>query len=169
MLTTSGLILLTWAVSIAYFDARFRRIPNLLTLGAWLVAVGLLLINHVSLWGSEASSAVLAAGFGLLMTLPAYLIHRLGAGDVKYIVAIGLLTSWPVTARCFVIAAVAGGLIAVVWLSVPRLLPLLPATLLDMNSSIGAWATTPVAKRRMAYGTLFSFGLMGSLWMDRHV
>src|SRR6185437_7746907 len=95
-----------------------RRIPNLLSLGAWVVGIGLLIFRQNSLLGAAPSSALYGAGFGLLVTYPAYLMRKLGAGDVKLMVAMGLLTSLPVTIKAFVVAAFAGAVIALIWLSV---------------------------------------------------
>lgn len=157
-----------WACGIAYFDSRYRRIPNLLSLGAWLLGAVLIIVNRTSLYGADISSALSAAGFGALVTLPAYIKGRLGAGDVKYLIAIGLLTSLPITLRCFVIAAIAGGVLALAWVGMPKLMPWIPSSLIKKKSLLGRWFSIDLADRRMAYGALFSLGLTCSLWIESH-
>ncbi|MFT3857966.1 MAG: A24 family peptidase [Aquabacterium sp.] len=160
------LLLLLWACSIAYFDARYRRIPNVLSLGAWLLGLAVLAIHQSSLMGAPWSSALWAAGFGLLATLPAYLVRKLGAGDVKFMVAIGLLTSLPVTIRCFVVAAGCAGLMALFWLAIPHLRHALAPPWQGNGSRLARWLDVPASQRRMAFGTLLSAGLLASLWWE---
>jgi prepilin peptidase CpaA len=150
----------------AYFDARYRRIPNAMSLGAWVLGIGVLLSHQTSLTGAPASSALGAAAAGFLVTWPGYALHKLGAGDVKFMVAIGLLTSFEITLNCFVIAALLGGLMAMLWMKMPALSHMLPARWAHANSQFGRWVAIPVKERRMAYGTFLAFGLLCSLWME---
>jgi prepilin peptidase CpaA len=159
-------LLVAWAGSIGYFDARYRRIPNVLSLGAWCVAVALLLLRHTSLTGADWPHALLAGGLALLLTLPGYAWRKLGAGDVKYLVAIGLLTSVSVTLTCFVVTAFAGGLIAVAWLLLQQMAPFIPAVVTKGNERLASWLVKPARERRMPYGTLMTLGLYTALWMD---
>ncbi len=158
--------MLVWAGLLAYFDIRSRRLPNWLTLGAWVVG-GLLLVTHQRSWMSGTwSSALLGAGFGALVTLPAYMIRKLGAGDVKMLVGIGLLTSLAFTVTCFVFAAIVGGLLALLWLLLDRsrhLLELLPPTL---PAGLHTWLLTPLEARKMPYGALFALGVVVALWQQ---
>lgn len=167
MLQLPASLLVLWACSIAYFDARYRRIPNVLSLGAWVFAGGLLMVNNASLLGAPTSSALWGAGLGLVLTLPAYLLKRLGAGDVKFLVGIGLLTSFDTTLDCFTVAAIAGAAIAMLWLSLPWLAHYLPHRLTSPQTGLGRWMAIPTQDRRMAFGTLFALGLMTHLWMER--
>lgn len=166
MLHYPTLLIVLWACSIAYFDARYRRIPNVLSLGAWVLGATVLLVQHSSLTGAKASSALIAAGLGLLLTLPAYLIKKLGAGDVKLLVGIGLLTSFPITMMCFFVAAMCGGLLALVWLNLPTLTSMLPLQRIPSTSGIWRWLAIPVKERRMAYGTFLALGLVVALWSN---
>jgi prepilin peptidase CpaA len=161
-------LLALWAIAVTYFDARFRRIPNLLSLGAWGLAASVLIGKGASLTGAPTGSATMAAGVALLLTLPGYLTNRLGAGDVKYFAAIGLLTSLPMTLITFVIAALTGGLIVFLWAVLPSLAPMLPGRLVSrLSPNILHWALIPIRERRMPYGALLSLGLIVSIWMER--
>lgn len=159
------LLLVCWAIVVAYFDIRYRRIPNVLSLGAWVAALLILLTQGHSLTGASLASTGGAAAFALLVTLPGYLTHRLGAGDVKYLTAIGLLTSLPLTSVCFVIGALGGGVLAATWLLAPRILEWMPA-MPDgqMTRRLSAWATMPMSDRKMPYGAFLSAGLVAALW-----
>jgi prepilin peptidase CpaA len=159
-------LLAVWVCSIAYFDARYRRIPNVLSLGAWLVAACVLLTKQTSLTGASASSALLAAGAGFAATWPAYAVRKLGAGDVKLMVAIGLLTSLSVALHTFVIAALLGGGLALLWMNAALLMSTLPPSWASASSRLGRWAAVPIKQRRMAYGSLLAVGLLGALWLE---
>ena len=74
------------AIAGGWTDWRSRRIPN------WLTVPGLLLGIAVNSWlhgwlGAKAS--LLGAGLGLALLLPFVLIRSLGAGDWKFVGALG--------------------------------------------------------------------------------
>ena len=74
------------AIAGGWTDWRSRRIPN------WLTVPGLVLGIAVNLWlhgwpGAKAS--LLGAGLGLALLLPFVLIRSLGAGDWKFVGALG--------------------------------------------------------------------------------
>jgi len=74
------------ALAGGWTDWRSRRIPN------WLTVPGLLLGIAVNSWlhgwpGAKAS--LLGAGLGLALLLPFVLIRSLGAGDWKFVGALG--------------------------------------------------------------------------------
>jgi prepilin peptidase CpaA len=159
-------MLLCWAAAVGYFDLRYRRIPNALSLGAVAAAVVWLSLCHKSLTGAPVSSALQAAGVSLLLTLPAYALKRLGAGDVKYLTALGLLTSLPITLNTFVIGALCGGMVSLIWLVAPPLL----SGMQQLGACSARWAlraAKPLKMRRMPFGTLLTIGLFGSLWLSR--
>jgi len=166
MLHLPTLLLALWACSIGYFDARYRRIPNVLSLGGCLLGTVVLLTRQASVTGSTPEDALLGAGLALLLTVPAYVAKKLGAGDVKLMIAISLLTSFQTTLNSFLVAAAIGGLLALFWLSIALLIHQLPATLSDPRTAWGRWAAIPIRSRRMAFGTLLSVGLVASLWRE---
>ena len=79
-------LLLLFVVAVAILDLRTRRIPNVLTICAVVVGIGL------NLWRAGGSGAM-SSGAGLLTGLaaflPFYLAGGFGAGDVKAMAAIG--------------------------------------------------------------------------------
>lgn len=98
-----------WALSVAALDIARRRIPNYLIFGAALVCLFALA------WGGQAplggSPLSIAGGFGLalLLTLPGYLTHRLGAGDVKMLVVVATMGGYMLVLQTFVIGALIAG------------------------------------------------------------
>lgn len=126
-LWTEGLVPLQWAVVIgaslaaAIADARYRRIPNLLTLP--LLALGLLAAFAMGgvrgLADAGAASVMLALPYLLL-----YAVGHGGAGDVKMMAAVG---AWLGIVNGIVVlfaVAVAGVALAIVWVIVHRPRPL---------------------------------------------
>src|SRR5712691_5576538 len=96
------------ATTAAYFDLRWRRIPN------WLVGatIAMSFVWHTSTsgWdGLKMSGAGLLVGLALL--LPLYLLKGMGAGDVKFFAAIGAAVTFNHVLSVFVFAAlIAGGM-----------------------------------------------------------
>lgn len=89
------------AVVAAYFDIRWRRIPNWLTLAALVLGLSL---NILLPQGLGAGQSGIGIAVGLLMYFPLYLLKGMGAGDVKLAAAIGSLAGgW----NCLLIILVA--------------------------------------------------------------
>lgn len=156
-------LVLAWALVIAWSDWRHRRIPNLLSLGAWLVGLCVLALSGRSLLGAEPASALLAAVGALLVTLPGYLTKRLGAGDVKFLVAIGLLSSWPLTLICFTVGTLLGAAVGLLSKQRHSLYLALPRALQRPDSRLAHWAARQPPARHIPLGTCLSAGLIVAL------
>jgi prepilin peptidase CpaA len=108
------------ALTAAVYDARFRRIPNWLTLSG--VAVGVALNSFLNLrgvvWYAGFTWLTALAGMALAFAIyfPLYLVRGMGAGDVKLMASIGALTGPVNWLGIFVLSNVVGGLVAVVLL-----------------------------------------------------
>jgi prepilin peptidase CpaA len=91
-------------------DIRVRRIPNELTASMAGVGVGLAAtgLSGVSIWGSMAGFAL-----GLALMMPGYLIGATGAGDVKFMAAVGAVVGPATVVTAFLFTAIAGGALAV--------------------------------------------------------
>jgi prepilin peptidase CpaA len=97
---------------VAWFDLRERRIPNVLVLPAALVGLSLhALQGWNGLWFGGKG---LLVGFALLF-LP-YLIGAMGAGDVKFLAAIGAFVGSAGVVRVLLLALMAYPLLALVFL-----------------------------------------------------
>ncbi len=118
-------ILAAFVVAIIYTDARFRRIPNALTYPAMLA--GLLLGAAEGVPGGILAGGLLdhAAGGALafLVSWPLYAGGGIKAGDGKFLMAVGALrgTAFLVSAAFY--GALAGGVVALVYIAARRLRP----------------------------------------------
>jgi prepilin peptidase CpaA len=102
------------ATAAAITDFRTRRIPNWLTGGA--LALGVLL----NVWQAGPMGILVALGgaaLGFAILLPFYLMHTIGAGDVKLLAGLGALVGPQVLISVAVYGAVVGGVIAAVMLA----------------------------------------------------
>lgn len=109
--------LLIWLALCAAQDARKRHIANGLTLGAGVLALVYLLWTKTTWLGADAAQGGWAFLLALAFTLPGYRMGRLGAGDVKLMVALGLATDGMHLLGTFIGA----GLASVIWrLLAPR-------------------------------------------------
>jgi len=113
-----SLVLLIWLSLCAAQDARQRRIANLLTLGVGALALVYLLYCGTTWMGAAAEQGGWACLVALAFTLPGYFMGRMGAGDVKLMIALGLATDGTSLLGIFIGAGVA----SLVWiLLAPRL------------------------------------------------
>src|SRR6202162_4315332 len=108
-----GVLILPTLLAIAggWTDWRTRRIPN------WLTVPGLLLGIAMNSWlhgwpGAKAS--LLGAGLGLALLLPFVLIRSLGAGDWKFVGALGAFLGPENLLTVLVLGILVNGLMAVV-------------------------------------------------------
>ena len=94
----------------AVCDVRWRRIPNWLTLSAF---VGGLVVQVLRSGAAGVLVALAGAGLGLCVFLPFYVIHAIGAGDVKLLAAVGALVGPQTLVSVAIYAALVGGAISV--------------------------------------------------------
>src|ERR1035441_10426848 len=94
------------------FDVRSRRIPNFITMPAFLFGLAM----HLALGGWKQLLTSLAAGVicGLVF-LVFYVAGGMGAGDVKLIMAVGCIAGLSHVAYLLVLTALSGGVMALVW------------------------------------------------------
>ena len=103
------MFLLLSATTAAYFDFRWRRIPN------WLVASTIVLSLGWHTWSSGWDGLLLSGGgllAGMAILFPLFLLRGMGAGDVKFFGAIGAAVTYQHVLSVFVIAALIAGFMA---------------------------------------------------------
>lgn len=90
-------------------DLTVRRIPNLYSIGAALLALAFLAVTGEAMLGANRQAVLPGVALALALTLPGYFARWLGAGDVKLLIAIGLLGGWQVVLISFAVAGLLGG------------------------------------------------------------
>jgi prepilin peptidase CpaA len=100
------------ALAGSVFDVKSRRIPNFITMPAFMFGLAL----HLALGGWRQLLSSLAAGIicGAVF-LVFYLAGGMGAGDVKLILAVGCIAGLSHVAYLLVLTALSGGVMAIVW------------------------------------------------------
>jgi len=104
------LLLIPMAIFIAYYDVRYRRIPNVLVLSL-LIGGFTINISFGGLNGALTSVEGLALAF-----LPMFLIHMfgaMGAGDVKLFGAVGSVIGVSMVPLTFVVVVMLGAVLAI--------------------------------------------------------
>ncbi len=150
----------------AYGDLRTRRIRN------WLVAViavsGLVYVALADSSGRGLLGSAEGFAIGLVCWLPFYLLGWLGAGDVKLYAAAGV---WLGPARAVegaVIAALAGAVLAVVWMIGTYGWKRSMSTLSVATAAPSILARAPdgkEARRTLPYGVALALGALAAGWM----
>lgn len=107
----SIILLVPLASVIAYYDVRYRRIPNPFVFATLVAGVA---INGIlgGLPGIYSSLTGCALGFFLMFVL--HIFGAMGAGDVKLFAAIGAVTGLNLVVPTFVVVVLTGGLLAFV-------------------------------------------------------
>jgi prepilin peptidase CpaA len=104
-------LLIPLAIIIAYYDVRYRRIPNPFVLATFISGVAMNAILG-GFPGIVTSLAGCLLGFVLMFML--HIFGAMGAGDVKLFAAIGAVTGAHLILPTFLIVILIGGLLAVI-------------------------------------------------------
>lgn len=109
----SNILLISLLLTAAYFDVTEKRIPNLITFPT--VILGLLL--NIIMYGLNG---VVISISGLLVGMAVFFIPFafgvMGAGDVKFMAAIGAIMGWKFTILSAIFSAAAGMFVAIGYL-----------------------------------------------------
>jgi prepilin peptidase CpaA len=163
----AGASFATLLAAAARSDVMSRRIPNRLVV--WLATVGAAAAVTVLREPVGLTGAV--AGFGLALALwtPFWLLGVLGAGDVKLAAAIGVWLGPAGVVEASVLAAIAGGVLAVgVLMRRRRLGPLAVSLALWAGALQRGRLTKPLASSTtevLPYGVPIAVGAVLAGWL----
>lgn len=142
-------ILLVWLAVCAVQDVQQKRISNWLTFGGIAFALIYLLLRAESLLGHTPVEAFIAAAFAILLSLPGYMLNKLGAADVKLLVFIGLSSN----SQMLLMTIAVAGICFIAWtVSANKIWPTLSS-----NTQKRLKYLKPHSKTAYPYG-LFLFG-----------
>lgn len=165
MVLLKSLLLIVVVIS-AYYDVRWRRIPN------WLIVFGLgaaVILQPASGGIPALLDGIKGFSLGLALLFIPFLLRGMGAGDVKLLGVIGAMQGWVFVVNTFLWMAVWGGLMAIIallasgkiQLLVLRLAagyyPILKIKLAVMQSRVSSEKTT------IPYGVAIGLGAICSL------
>lgn len=103
----SGALITTLALA-TFFDLRYRRIPNPLTVGGFLVALAI----RAALGQTAILDGLAAGGVALVIALPLLALRAFGGGDAKLLVAVGAYLGPDVLPAALLYIALTGGALA---------------------------------------------------------
>ena len=129
-------VLLPGVVLASWIDWRYRKVPNWLNLSLILSGLIAQVIFHgwSGLWMGLLGMLL---GFGLLIV--PWLMHAMGAGDVKLMAAIGVWLGPLLTLRAFCVGAILAGAIAVAMIVLGRRLWQAYANLGLIMTKLNSW------------------------------
>ena len=170
MLDAPSIAALVLGAVAAVTDARTRRIPNALTLGAAVVGLAFFAAT-----GGGYGLGWSVAGWlvGLLIFLPLFALRAMGGGDVKLLAAFGAWLGPALVCWVAIYGAIAGGGLAlglVLWRG------RLGTTLVGMRDIVNHWRLSglkphPVVTLdnpdavRMPYALPIALGALATLWL----
>jgi prepilin peptidase CpaA len=152
-------------------DVRSRRIPNVLTFGAALVALAV----HFALRGPGAVAwGAIGWLLGLLLFLPVFALRGLGGGDVKLLAAFGAFVGPRLVIWTALYGAIAGGVFAVF---VALSHGVLARTVGHMRLMLTHWRVAGIGpvdgltldtstSPRLPYALPLACGLLVALWLE---
>lgn len=172
----SGTLIVVLGVALGH-DLATRRIPNWLIASALLAAVGLNVLAagmpdvFPGAWAGFGKS-LLGAVTGLVIMLPLYMLHAMGAGDVKLMAAVGAFLGPVQTLGAALLVFLAGGVLslaAALWSGAFRRVAD-NLRLLALSTLPGrAGATRGIQTTgRLPYALAIAAGTLLQLWLATH-
>lgn len=110
MSVTATIMLVLLVLVAAWFDIRFRRIPNSISVSGFGFAFALSAMHGLD----GLKLALLGALCALAVYLPLYILRGMGAGDVKLMAAVGALAGPGNWIMIFLFTAILGGVVSAV-------------------------------------------------------
>ncbi|MCX4189653.1 prepilin peptidase [Methylophaga sp. OBS3] len=164
-LSVLAYILGVWLCCCLVTDFRYRKLPNPLMIFAGIIAIASFGVTQASAIGAPILSAVMAMFLAVLLTLPGCMLKMLGAGDVKMLAVMGLLTSTQFMLLSFVFSGLTAGLILTYCLLAQRNFPYLNVYLARVGCQLPI--PTLFQSKSLPFGTLLALG--GLLMLVVHI
>lgn len=133
-------LVLAWALLVALFDWRRQRVPNVLLLPVFVVALLAVVIDGQTVLGAGRWSGFAGMIVAAAPWMVGYGLRQVGAGDVKFAATLGLLAGLPMATLGTLAAALLAGLISLQlrrWGGRGLRFPLAPALLLGFVLAFG--------------------------------
>lgn len=108
-MSLSLFLLITVLCAASWMDWRSRRIPNLLLLPSFFLA---LVLNFLTLGVNGITQTLLGLTIGFSLLIIPYLLGGIGAGDVKLLMVIGSFGGHTLVIYSFFLGAIIGGIIS---------------------------------------------------------
>jgi len=140
-------LVVAWSLGVLASDITTRRIPNLFSIAAAVLALAYLAYTGESVLGARWPSVLLGVVLALALTLPGYFARWLAAGDVKLFVAIALLGGWEIALISFAVAGFLGAMVTLTALVVARY----------SGNTMGA-------RRWVPFGAALATGFLLAIW-----
>jgi prepilin peptidase CpaA len=105
------ILLVPLTAIIAYYDVRYRRIPNAFVLATLAAGVA---INGIFSGLPGVATSLVGCGLAFVLMFMLHVFGAMGAGDVKLFAAIGAVTGAQLVLPTFFVVVLTGGLLAVV-------------------------------------------------------
>ena len=106
-----------WALAVAVYDVRQRRVPNFLLILLAVPAILAAIFNHRGLLGAGIWESLAGLVVGAAPLLAGYVIRQVGAGDVKLSGLQGFVLGTGSVGKALLISGIVLGLMSLlVWL-----------------------------------------------------
>lgn len=160
-LAGAAFLLLLGAVCVS--DVKSRRVPNGLV--ASLALLGILASTLRQPWFDGLAAALLGIGTGLALWLPFWLLHMLGAGDVKLFAAASAWLGPSLAVEGALLTALYGGLVALAFMLVRRGVPFTVVRLAHAVRSPGILRDEQGSREaRLPYALAMTAGVSTAAW-----
>ena len=133
-------------IAVIAYDFMFRRVPNGLLLLFLLAHIASVIVDGHGVGGIDVWNSVIGAVLGLMVFVPLYVWRVMGAGDVKFLVVIGVLLGFKGLFVVWLIGSVLAGMHALVFHLYGALAGLIP---LRLNRFVQQVADGEMYKRMM--------------------